>query len=162
MLAYISNEQRPKVPVNTTNLELLIQIYGSRWNVKSNVSLYIQPFGSRYPSFLGTKSTLWCYYHIHHFSLLFLWKTVSSIHSYDLLSTNPEVSLILFSPWGKRCRDVVFLHGFYWPQIFNFLAFLPQMPMPCRNFLPDKIYKCAIKIKSQVLRCNLGEQQIVI
>lgn len=29
-LAYISNEQRPKVPFNTTNLELLIQIYGSR------------------------------------------------------------------------------------------------------------------------------------
>ena len=161
MLAYISNEQRPEVTVNTTNLEL-IQIYGSRWNVKSNVSFYIQPIGSRYPSFLGTKSTLWWHYPIHHFSLLFLWKAVSSTHSYGPLSTDPEVSLILFSLWGKRCGDMVFPHSFYWPQGFNFLAFLPQMPMPSRNFLPDKIYKCAIKIKSQVLRCNLGEQQTVI
>lgn len=146
MRAYISNKQRPKVTVNTTNLEL-IQIYWSRWNVKSNVSFYIQPIGSRDPSFLGTKSTLWCHYPIHHFSLLFLWKAVSSTPSYGPLSTDPKVLLFSFLSGAKDAET--------WSSytVFTDLEFLIFLPSCLRCPCPAEIF-FLIKFTNVLSRSN--------
>lgn len=98
------------------------------------------------PSSVGAKSQVWCHFHIHHFSLLFLWESISRVMPPSPLSIDPEVSLLVFfSLWWNGWWDKVFLYSFGWPQVYNLLVFLLQTAMTSKTFLPDESYRCAIK-----------------